>query len=108
MPSWYLELAAGEGLDPKRVICSLAKAITSSAKQGDVFHMGKSISSLEEPLLRVREFAELLNVSEETVRRYAREKVFSTVDIPGGVIRFHRQTILDELNSFRRSSRFSG
>jgi excisionase family DNA binding protein len=107
MASWYLELAAGEALDPKRVVISLAKAIQPQlAKQDKLLHMGQ-LSSLAEPLLTVKEVADFLNVSEETVRRYARDRVLTTVDIPGGAIRFHPKTLLDELNSFLRPSKFS-
>jgi len=70
--------------------------------------MGKQLGLLEEPLLTVKEVAVILNVSEETVRRYARDRVLTTVDIPGGAIRFHRKTLNDELNELRQSFKAFG
>jgi excisionase family DNA binding protein len=106
MSSWYFDLAAGEELDPKQTVSSLVRAIIDSLTDGaEALHMGKPLGLLEEPLLKVKEVAVILNVSEESVRRYARDKVLTTVDIPGGAIRFHRKTLNDELNRFVRASK---
>ncbi|MGD1030094.1 MAG: helix-turn-helix domain-containing protein [Opitutaceae bacterium] len=107
--SWYLELAAKEGLDPESVLSSLVDGISSLfVDKGVVVHMGKRLDSFERPLLTVKQVAEFLSVSEDTVRKYARERVLTSVDIPGGSIRFDSQTLLDELNNYRRDSKFSG
>ena len=107
MASWYLELAAGEALDPKRVVISLAKAIQPQlANQDKLLHMGR-LNSLAEPLLTVKDVANYLNVSEETVRRYAKDNTFTTVDIPGGALRFSPKILLEEVNNYVRSSKYS-
>jgi hypothetical protein len=107
MTSWYLQLATGEDLDPKQTVYTLLGAILERASGEAALHMGKQLGLLEEPLLTVKEVAVILNVSEETVRRYARDRVLTTVDIPGGAIRFHRKTLNDELNEFVRASKLS-
>ena len=105
--SWYLELASREGLDSKRVLSALAAEISSQyGDKGEAVYMGKRLDSLNQPLLRVKDVAVLLNVSEGTVCRYARDKVFTTFDIPGGAIRFDPRTLLEELNTYRRDSKY--
>jgi excisionase family DNA binding protein len=109
MTSWYVQLATGEDLDPKQTVYALLGAILEKASaNAEALHMGKHLGLLEEPLLTVKEVAAILNVSEETVRRYARDRILTTVDIPGGAIRFHRKTLNDELNEFVRASKLSG
>lgn len=106
--SWYLDLAEQEALGPRVVLLALAKAVQARlAEEKNQAHMGKQWVSLDQPLLTVAEVARLLNVSEETVRRYARERVVTSVDIPGGSIRFDAKLLVQEINSYVRPSKFS-
>lgn len=108
MASWYLELAESENLNPKSVLLALGKAVQAKlAEDRNSAHMGKPWVSLDVPLLSVTEVARLLNVSEETVRRYARSGVLTTVDFPGGSIRFDAKVLIQEINSYVRPSKFS-
>lgn len=107
MSSWYIELAAEEGLDPRLVVIALAKALLEKKQEDAVtVHTAKRID-LQRPLLTVRQVATLLSRDEETIRRYARKRILTSVDIPGGAILFDEKILLDELNGYIRPSKFS-
>lgn len=107
MSSWYIELAAEEGLDPRLVVIALAKALLAKKQEDAVtVHTAKRID-LQRPLLTVRQVATLLSRDEETIRRYARKRILTSVDIPGGAILFDEKILLDELNGYIRPSKFS-
>ena len=107
MESWYLQLADAEGLNRRSVVVALAKAVQRRlTEQQKEAHLGKRITSLDVVLLTVKDVAGILQVSEETVRRYVDRKVLTTVDFPGGAIRFDPRILLEELNGYLRPSKF--
>ena len=107
MSSWYLELAAEEGLDAKVVVMALAKALIARRKEAEKqLDAARRLDALR-PLLTVKQVAVILGKDEETVRRYARNRVFTSIDIPGGGILFDEKILLEELNRYMRPSKFS-
>ena len=58
----------------------------------------------EEPLLNVREVAELLRVHPLTVRRYISEGALAAVQLPGGYHRVRRQDVEEMLRQGRTTA----
>jgi hypothetical protein len=102
--SWYLSLAQTADLSEEVVILRLAQAIHQSLER--LLSMGMVRVSITEPYLTVDQVAKILNVDAETVRRYARKRVFTTIDIPGGSIRFDPKVLAEEINQYVRPSKF--
>jgi len=107
MDPWYFDLADGEGMNRGRVLHALITAVHKRLKEeANRFEMGMRLTNLK-PLLSVSDVAAILGRDEETVRRYARKHILTTVSIPGGAILFDPEILLKELNGFLRPSKFA-
>ena len=106
MTSWYLKLAEDEGLDPKALLLKLLKAVHAQMEADSMsLHMGKAITTLR-PLLSVKQVAEIFGRDEETIRRYARDRVLTAIHLPNGGIFFDPEILLKEMNQYLRASKY--